>query len=306
MKVHVKVIEAKDLPITDASGSCDGYCKIQFGKQKAQTRTIDNSLTPKWRQQFSFEILDFQEDFLFIQLYDHDSVGKDDLISDLEIHPRTLQPGIIIDQWYTMRRIIKKSSPQIHLIIHLSQEKDTPFVQCPFQILVTNIRVISVKDIPLGEYTVSVGYKENFMKETRKANDLLWQEEFCLAMPLDEPVLKINLNKGKNVIAKTTVFIGFGIEEIVKNWYPMKPNGNIKLALQVAPNYVEPFMNEKFEDFQPATELTAFFRIVEGKDLTAMDLNGKNDAYCTIANLRKPKIIKSTQILYKTINPKWN
>ena len=306
MKVHVKVIEAKDLPITDASGSCDGYCKIQFGKQKAQTRTIDNSLTPKWRQQFSFEILDFQEDFLFIQLYDHDSVGKDDLISDLEIHPRTLQPGIIIDQWYTMRRIIKKSSPQIHLIIHLSQEKDTPFVQCPFQILVTNIRVISVKDIPLGEYTVSVGYKENFMKETRKTNDLLWQEEFCLAMPLDEPVLKINLNKGKNVIAKTTVFIGFGIEEIVKNWYPMKPNGNIKLALQVAPNYVEPFMNEKFEDFQPATELTAFFRIVEGKDLTAMDLNGKNDAYCTIANLRKPKIIKSTQILYKTINPKWN
>ena len=257
--LNVKVIEAKDLPITDASGSCDGYCKIQFGKQKAQTRTIDNSLTPKWRQQFSFEILDFQEDFLFIQLYDHDSVGKDDLISDLEIHPRTLQPGIIIDQWYTMRRIIKKSSPQIHLIIHLSQEKDTPFVQCPFQILVTNIRVISVKDIPLGEYTVSVGYKENFMKETRKTNDLLWQEEFCLAMPLDEPVLKINLNKNKNIIAKTNVFIGFQVEEIVKNWYPMKPNGNIKLALQVAPNYVEPFLNEKFEDFPPANELFLLF-----------------------------------------------
>ena len=179
MKVHIKVLEAKDLPVVDVSGSCDGYCKIQFGKQKAQTRIIDNSLTPKWRQQFSFEILDFQEDFLFIQLYDHDSVGKDDLISDLEIHPKLIQPGIIIDQWYSMHSIIKKSIPQIHLIIHLAQEKDTPFIPSPFQILVTNIRIISVKDVPLGEYTVSVGYKEDFMKETRKTNDLLWQEEFC-------------------------------------------------------------------------------------------------------------------------------
>ena len=306
MKVHIKVLEAKDLPVVDVSGSCDGYCKIQFGKQKAQTRIIDNSLTPKWRQQFSFEILDFQEDFLFIQLYDHDSVGKDDLISDLEIHPKLIQPGIIIDQWYSMHSIIKKSIPQIHLIIHLAQEKDTPFIPSPFQILVTNIRIISVKDVPLGEYTVSVGYKEDFMKETRKTNDLLWQEEFCLAMPLDEPVLKINLNKNKNIIAKTSVFIGFQVEEIVKNWYPMKPNGNIKLALQVAPNYVEPFLNEKFEDFPPANELTAYFRIIEGKDLTAMDLNGKNDAYCTVTNLRKPKIIKNTQILYKSVNPKWN
>ena len=98
MKVHLKVIEAKNLPVVDVSGSCDGYCKIQFGKQKAQTRIIDNSLSPKWRQQFSFDILDFQQDFLFIQLYDHDSVGKDDFISDLEIYPQSLHPGIIIDQ----------------------------------------------------------------------------------------------------------------------------------------------------------------------------------------------------------------
>ena len=306
MKVHLKVIEAKDLPDVDASGTCDGFCKIQFGKQKVQTRIIDNSLTPKWRQQFSFDILDFQQDFLFIQLYDHDSVGKDDLISNLEINPQSLQPGIIIDQWYTMHPIIKKSIPQIHLIIHLAQENDIPFTPNPFEILVTNIRIISVKDVPLDEYTVSVGYKDSLMKETRKTNDLIWQEEFYLAMPLDQPVLKINLNKGKNIIAQTTIFIGFEVGEIVKNLYPLKPNGNIKLAIQVAPNYIKPFQNEKFEDFPPATELTAYFRIIEGNDLTSMDLNGKNDAYCTVTNLRKPKIIKTTQILYKSVNPKWN
>ena len=157
MKVHVRIIEAKDLPVVDVNGTCDGYCKIQFGKQKAQTRVIDNSLNPRWRQQFSFDILDFQQDYLFIQLYDHDKVGKDDLISNLEIYPQTIQPGMIINQWYNMNKIIKKTSPMIHLMIHLSQENDIPFIQNPFQILVTNIRVISIKDIPKGEYTVSLG-----------------------------------------------------------------------------------------------------------------------------------------------------
>ena len=306
MKVHLKVIEARNLPVVDVNGSCDGYCKIQFGKQKVQTRIIDNSLSPKWRQQFSFDIIDFQEDFLFIQLFDHDKVGKDDLVSDLEIYPQSLIPGTIINQWYNMNQIIKKTIPQIHLIIHVSKENDPPFIENLFQILVTNIRVISIKDIPPGEYTVSVGFKDNLMKETRKTDDLIWQEEFCLAMPLDEPVLKVKLNKNKTVIAQTTVFIGFEVEEIVKNWYPLKPNGSIKLALQVAPSVVKPFMNEKFEDFPPAKELTAYFRIIEGNSLTAMDSNGKNDAYCTITNQREPKRIKTTQILYKTVNPKWN
>ena len=200
----------------------------------------------------------------------------------------------------------KKNIPQIHLLIHLAREDDKPFIENPFQILVTNIRIISVKDIPPGDYTVSVGFKDNLMKETRKTNDLIWQEEFCLAMPLDKPVLQIKLNKNKTIIAQTTVFINFKVEEIIKDWYPLKPNGNIKLALQVAPNYVKPFMNEKFEDFPLATELTAYFRIIEGNSLTEMDSNGKNDAYCTITNLTKPKIVKTTQILYKSINPKWN
>ena len=306
MKVHLKVLEAKDLPVVDVSGTCDAYCKIQFGKQKVQTRIIDNSLTPRWRQQFSFDLIDFQDDFLYIQLYDHDSVGKDDLISDLEIKPQSMEPGLVIDKWYTMHQIIKKSIPQIHLVIHLSKDKDEPFTENPFQILVTNIRVIQAKDITLGEYNVSVGYKDNLMKESRKTNDLLWQEEFCLAMPLDEPNLKININKGKNIIANTSIYINFEVEKIIKDWFPLKPNGSIKLAIQVAPNYVKPFMNEKFEDFLPATELTAYFRIIEGKDLTAMDLNGKNDAYCTLCNLRDPKRIKTTQILYRSINPKWN
>ena len=96
MKLNLKVIEAKNLPIVDVKGTCDGYCKIQFSQQEAQTRTIDNSLTPHWRQDFFFDILDIEEDNLFIQLYDYDKFGKHDLISDLTIKTKSLQPGKVI------------------------------------------------------------------------------------------------------------------------------------------------------------------------------------------------------------------
>ena len=306
MKVNLKCVEARNIPVVDAGGKCDGYCKIEFGQQKVKTRIIDNSLTPHWRQEFFFDILDIQKDFLYIQLYDHDSLSKDDLIADLDIYTQFLQPGIIIDQWYRMNSRIKNSFPEIHLVIHIGLEKDTPFVSRPFEILVTNIRIISAKDIDLDEYSVFVGYKKELMKETRKSDDLVWQEEFSLAMPLDEPSLLVNLNKGKNVVGKTKIFIGYPVGEIEKKWFPLQGKGNIKLAIQVAPNYVQPFLGEKFEDLPPPIELTGYFRIIEGKSLTAMDLNGKNDAYCTIANLKYPKKIKKTQILYKTKEPKWN
>jgi hypothetical protein len=216
MKVNLKIIEAKNIPIVDIDGTCDGYCKIKFGQHSAQTRTIDNSLTPRWRQDFFFDILDIQQDFLFIQLYDHDNIGKDDLIADLEIQTKKLNPGIIINKWYTMNPIIKGKTPEIHLLIHIGREKDPPFVENPFKILVTNIRIISAKDIDNGEYSVSVGYKKELMKETRKTNNLIWQEEFALAMPLDEPVLLVNLNKEKTIIGNTKIFIGFPEGEIEK------------------------------------------------------------------------------------------
>ena len=56
-----------------------------------------------------------------------------------------------------MNPIIKDKTPEIHIVIHIGQEKDKPFVSNPFKILVTNIRIISAKDIDKGEYSVSVG-----------------------------------------------------------------------------------------------------------------------------------------------------
>ena len=307
MKVYLRVIEGKDIPIMDVGGLCDAYCKIKFGQQKAQTRIIDYSLTPHWRQEFSFDVLDIQNDFLFIQLYDHDNIGKDEIISDLSIKINELKPGEIIDKWFNMNQIEKKTIPKIHLIIHLAEDKDIKFISNPFQIYVTNIRIMTVKDVEPGEYFITFGYKKDLILTTRKSKDLIWQEEFIVSMPKDEPVLTVNLNKGKNIISFVKIFTGIDVGEIEKKWYKLNDKGSIKIAFQVTPYGTKPFENEKFDDeFSPPTELTAYFRFFEGKDLTPMDSNGKNDAYCTVVNLSNPKIIKKTQIIYETTYPKWN
>ena len=307
MKVYLKVIEGKDIPIMDIGGLCDSYCKINFGQQKAQTRIIDYSLTPHWRQEFTFDLLDIKNDFLFIQLYDHDTIGRDEIISDLKITLEQLSPGQIIDKWFNMNQIVKTTQPRIHLIIHLAQNKDIKYIPNPFQLLVTNVRIMTMKDIEPGEYTVSLGVKKELMLETRKSKDLIWEEEFSVALCNDEPLLLIHLNKGKTIISNVQIYIEGEIGQIQKKWYKMNDRGSIRVATQITPFGTKPFENEKFDDeFEPPTELTAYFRFFEGKNLTPMDSNGKNDAYCTVVNNTKPKIIKKTQILYESINPKWN
>ena len=266
MKLNLRVIEAKNLPIVDVGGTCDGFCKIQFAQQKAQTRIIDNSLTPHWRQQFSFDILDLEADNLFIQLYDYDKIGKNDLISDLTIKTKSLQTGKIIDKWYTMNPIIKDKVPEIHLMIHIGQLKDAPFIEKPFNMLVVNIRVISVKDVDAGEYSVALGYKDNLMKETRKSYELKWQKEFAFIMSLDEPFLLLHLKKDKKIIGKTKILIAYSEGVIEKKYFPLEGKGNLFLAIQITKANDIPFLNENYDELPPPTELTAYFRIIEGKD----------------------------------------
>ena len=81
---------------------------------------------------------------------------------------------------------------------------------------------------------------------------------------------------------------------------------DIFLAIQITKVNEIPFLNENFDELSPPKELTAYFRIIEGKNLLPMDSNGKNDAYCTVVNSKAPKQIKKTQILYESIDPKWN
>ena len=50
---------------------------------------------------------------------------------------------------------------------YYSRNQFTSFIEKDFNIIVVNIKVISVKDFDSEEYYVSLGFKENLMKEAR-------------------------------------------------------------------------------------------------------------------------------------------
>ncbi|KAK3043760.1 hypothetical protein RJ639_001956, partial [Escallonia herrerae] len=77
--LSVTVISAEDLPAADLLGKADPYVVLLMKKseQKTKTRVINNTLSPVWNQTFDFVVEDALHDLLIVEVWDHDTFGKD-------------------------------------------------------------------------------------------------------------------------------------------------------------------------------------------------------------------------------------
>ncbi|KAK8595686.1 hypothetical protein V6N13_000381 [Hibiscus sabdariffa] len=77
--LSVTVISAEDLPIVDLMGKADPYVVLTLKKSEAKhkTRVVNDSLNPVWNQTFDFVVEDGLHDMLILEVYDHDTFGKD-------------------------------------------------------------------------------------------------------------------------------------------------------------------------------------------------------------------------------------
>ncbi|XP_022143060.1 synaptotagmin-5 [Momordica charantia] len=77
--LSVTVISAEDLPATDLVGKSDPYVVLSMKKSemKNKTRVVNESLNPIWNQTFDFVVEDGLHDMLIIEVWDHDTFGKD-------------------------------------------------------------------------------------------------------------------------------------------------------------------------------------------------------------------------------------
>ncbi|OHS93774.1 hypothetical protein TRFO_11575 [Tritrichomonas foetus] len=134
MKLHVKVVEANDLPKMDLIGKVDPYCILQMGTSKKyeKTRVINSNYNPVWNETFSFTVGEQLSDLLHILVKDHDTIAKDEAISKLMIKLSDLPFGIVTENLYNLMPVgnVKKGG-KIRLVLHLCKETDTPFTQCP-------------------------------------------------------------------------------------------------------------------------------------------------------------------------------
>ncbi|XVF48019.1 hypothetical protein PTKIN_Ptkin03bG0156900 [Pterospermum kingtungense] len=77
--LSVTVISAEDLPVVDLMGKADPYVVLTMKKSEARnkTRVVNDSLNPVWNQTFDFVVEDGLHDMLILELWDHDTFGKD-------------------------------------------------------------------------------------------------------------------------------------------------------------------------------------------------------------------------------------
>ncbi|VFQ84776.1 unnamed protein product [Cuscuta campestris] len=75
----VTVISAEELPVTDLSGKSDPFVVITMKKSehKSKTRVLNNTLNPVWNQTFDIIVEDGLRDLLILEVWDHDTFGKD-------------------------------------------------------------------------------------------------------------------------------------------------------------------------------------------------------------------------------------
>lgn len=125
--LNLKLIEAKDVPKMDL-GKSDPYVVAVVEGQTHKTKVINNTLTPKWDETFTFDLSDYKTAVAELTLIDKD-IASDDKISKLEIGCGYLPYGHIIDQWFTLENLKggKKKGGQIHVQIQLSQKGKKPF-----------------------------------------------------------------------------------------------------------------------------------------------------------------------------------
>ncbi|XVF34574.1 hypothetical protein REPUB_Repub18cG0070400 [Reevesia pubescens] len=77
--LSVNVISAEDLPTVDLMGKADPYVVLTMKKSEARnkTRVVNDSLNPVWNQTFDFVVEDGLHDMLILEVWDHDTFGKD-------------------------------------------------------------------------------------------------------------------------------------------------------------------------------------------------------------------------------------
>ncbi|XP_004291438.1 PREDICTED: synaptotagmin-4-like [Fragaria vesca subsp. vesca] len=93
--LSVTVISAEDLPIVDFMGKADPYVVLLMKKSEAKqkTRVITNNLNPVWNQTFDFMVEDALHEMVIIEVWDHDTFGKDRIGRVIMTLTRVLMEG---------------------------------------------------------------------------------------------------------------------------------------------------------------------------------------------------------------------
>uniref|UniRef100_A0A8C9VTF1 Intersectin 2 n=1 Tax=Scleropages formosus TaxID=113540 RepID=A0A8C9VTF1_SCLFO len=90
-RLLVTIQEATELKSSKAGGKCNPYCEVTMGAQCYTSRTLTDSLNPRWNFNCQFFIKDLYQDVLCIAIFEKNQFSPDDFLGRTELPVATIK-----------------------------------------------------------------------------------------------------------------------------------------------------------------------------------------------------------------------
>ncbi|XP_013878187.1 intersectin-1 [Austrofundulus limnaeus] len=84
-RLMVNIVEGIELKPCRSHGKSNPYCEVTMGSQCHITKTVQDTLNPKWNSNCQFFIKDLEQDVLCITVFERDQFSPDDFLGRTEI-----------------------------------------------------------------------------------------------------------------------------------------------------------------------------------------------------------------------------
>ncbi|XP_071301794.1 rasGAP-activating-like protein 1 isoform X1 [Agelaius tricolor] len=131
--LRCRVLEGKDLPAKDLSGSSNPYCVVKVDNEVvARTATVWKSLNPFWGEEITL-LLPRGFHSLAIYVLDEDTIGQDDVIGKVSLsHQQISAEPRGIDSWLSLAPVSPDQEVQgeIHLELQVPERGHPRVLRC--------------------------------------------------------------------------------------------------------------------------------------------------------------------------------
>jgi Ca2+-dependent lipid-binding protein len=182
-QLRLGLIRAQHLPKMDLTGAADPYVTFDImGEKQRKSKTIKNTLSPEWREEFVFDITDDKGE-LVLTVWDYDQMSKDEVIGEVRFrladlsgksstnHMNLTKPG-------TAKTVMGKDGEKSVITISLSASNASPVVDplgrggvaadstVP---LTVSLKLDAPFDETVGNFDKKKAFREGFAKELAQA-----------------------------------------------------------------------------------------------------------------------------------------
>nr|XP_046148276.1 extended synaptotagmin-2-A-like isoform X2 [Oncorhynchus gorbuscha] len=268
--LRIHFLEAQDLEGKDKflggliKGKSDPYGVLHIGNQLFRSKTIKESLHPKWNEVYEALVYEHSGQHLEIELFDEDP-DKDDFLGSLMIDMKELHKEQKVDEWFDLEEV---STGKLHMKLEWLSLLSTPdkmdqvlrsvradrnLANDGLSSALLVVYLDSAKNLPSGKKTSSepspcvhftVGNKSFESKIRHKTNEPMWEEAFSFLIHnprRQELEVEVKDDKHKCTLGNLTVPLsGLLVEEdmMFTQQFSLRNSGpsstlKLKLALRV-------------------------------------------------------------------------